>query len=75
MGVAYPDYLYWASKVGEVNLELNYTTDKLIKKFRTGISLNGNYLHQFSMPENTFNTNFTPGKQNLGFNLALNLYF
>ena len=74
-GVAYPDYLYWSSKVGELQFLVNYTTNKLINKFRTGVSLKSTYLRNFEMPTTNLDATFIPGKNYLDFNLSFNLYF
>ncbi len=74
-GVAYPDYLYWASKAGEVHVKFNYVTGKIINKFKTGFSLKTTYLHSLQTPVHNFATKFTPDKYYIDLNLALNLYF
>lgn len=74
-GVAYPDYLYWASKVGEARLKLTYSTNTIFHKFRTGVSLNAAYLHRLALPAYDFVPTSVPGKQHLDINCSLNLYF
>ncbi|MDQ7950061.1 MAG: hypothetical protein REI78_03330 [Pedobacter sp.] len=74
-GVAFPDYWYWASKVGEINTAFNYSTSQLFSKFRTGFELNGTYLRKLSMPPVTIATPFVPGKDNFSLSLGAKLYF
>lgn len=74
-GVVYHDHLYWASKVGETQLQINYVTKKLISNFKTGFSLQSTYYHNFHTPASTFNSRSVPGKRLLDLNLKINLYF
>lgn len=74
-GVTYPDYLYWSSKAAEVQLRINYTTGKLINKFRTGISLESTYLRSLENSLSNLDATFIPGKSYLDLNIAVNLYF
>jgi len=74
-GVAYPDYLYWNSKAGELQLRINYTTGRLINKFRTGVSLESTYLRRLEKSTSNLESTFIPGKSYLDLNIALNLYF
>ncbi|MGN8058256.1 DUF6850 family outer membrane beta-barrel protein [Pedobacter sp. 22163] len=74
-GVAYPDYLYWSSNVGELQFLVNYSTEKLINKFRTGVSFKSTYCRNLGTPTSNLDATFIPGKNYFDFNLALNLYF
>jgi hypothetical protein len=74
-GVAYPDYIYWASKVGEVNLLLNYVTSKVIPRFKTGFEVHGTYLRGLASPVSPIETIFIPQGKNASIKMALKLYF
>lgn len=74
-GVAYPDYLYWASKVAEAKLKASYTTNKLFQNFRTGISLTAVYLQRLTLPVYEFSPSSIPGKQRMDINCSFNLFF
>jgi len=73
-GVVYPDYLYWSSKAGRASFKFNYATDRLIQKFRTGLSFETSYLKNLSPVNNQFNTAFVPSDGYFMFNVGLNLY-
>ncbi|WP_316831045.1 DUF6850 family outer membrane beta-barrel protein [Pedobacter aquatilis] len=74
-GVAYPDYLYWSSTMGELQFLANYTTNKLLNKFRTGITFKSSYFRNLGTPASNLDATFIPGKSYLDINLSLNLYF
>ena len=74
-GVVYHDHLYWASKVGEVQAQFDYITNKLIKNFKTGFALQSTYYRNLYTPSTTFNTRSVPGNSYIDLNLKINLYF
>ena len=74
-GVVYPDYMYWASQVGMVQVAVKYRTDKLIPKFNSELAFQTAYLSNLSSPEVNFVPTFVPAKQRLNLNIGFNLYF
>ncbi len=74
-GVVFPNYMYYSSTAAEIQFKANYSTDKILKNFKTGFTLKSSYVQRIKSSTQKFNTAFTPDKNFLGLDLGLNLYF
>jgi len=73
-GVVFPDYLYWSAKATRASFRFNYITERVIKKFKTGFSLESSYLKPINTIADVNNATFVPKQGYLDLKLSLNLY-
>ncbi|RZM19266.1 MAG: hypothetical protein EOO88_38505 [Pedobacter sp.] len=73
-GVVFPDYLYWSTKAFKTNLKLNYVSERIINKFRTGLGLETSFLKPLNTLTNTNNATFIPENGFFDVKVSLNLY-
>ncbi|MES2826652.1 MAG: hypothetical protein V4687_00780 [Bacteroidota bacterium] len=74
-GVVYGDYAYGTSRAFKGSFKLNYISGTLFKEFKTGFSLQGNYLNQVAEGIQNAAATFLPSGQRSNLNLGVNLYF
>jgi len=73
--IIYPDYTYWSSTAGVLNLNTKYMSSHLFKDINSGISLNAVYINSLKGGTNYQVSDFTPSKNRLDLTLSFNLYF
>lgn len=73
--IIYPDYTYWSSTAGILDLRARYITPRFFKNINSGIGLNASYISSLSAGTNYQTSTFTPSKNRVDLTLSFNFYF